>query len=258
MKKLLPVVLAVAVLGLAPPRAQALAGPTPVVGTSSWPGYFCTSFDVCMSFAVDYTGSTTQSVTNTFTGWTWWLQPVSTATTIYEYTLAVTYEHSPYDGALAGGVMAAGIYGSGPTLTFGSILDQPSGQNWSACGANDLNPPIVLLCASAANGTPAVQGLGVGETVMLAFTSNQELTAADFGTDGTLGFRAHLQGYGPAGCSLKPDSRADGYLVGGDASAAGCNPSTVPEPVSMLLLATGLGGMALPALRRRRRKAEEA
>ncbi len=254
MKRLLAVAIAVAMLGLTAPRAQA----EEIVGTSSWPGYFCTSFDVCMSFAVEHTNTVQTSVQNTFTGWTWWLQPTVTTNTIYYYTLAVTYEDSPYAGALAGGVTAAGIYGSGPTLTFLEIVSQPAGQNWGVCGSNDLNPPVVLLCAAAANGSPAVQGLGVGETVTFSFTSNQALAAGDFGADGTLGFRAHLQGYGPAGCSLKPDSNAPDFLVGGDASAAGCNGSTVPEPMSMLLLASGLGGMALPALRRLRRKHEEA
>lgn len=248
-KRFLPVVLAMAVLGFA----------LPARGVDLPSANFCTSVNVCMNFVVaDYTPPPPPSINI----WAPWLAPAPLVTGFW-YSLAVTYVSGPYADALAGGVTAAGIYdevSGGPTLTFQSIIDAPDGQTWGPCGANDLNPPIVLLCAGAASGAPAVEGLGPTETLQFAFTSSEALTADMFGADGELGFRAHLQGFGPGSCSLKPDSRIEpSHLVGGEASAAGCGTpgSTVPEPVTMLLLASGLGGIALPALRRLRRKDEE-
>lgn len=53
-----------------------------------------------------------------------------------------------------------------------------------------------------------------------------------------------------------PNGNSFECLTGSTGSTA-CGATTTPEPVTLGLLATGLGGMALPALRRRRRRRAE-
>lgn len=254
MKRLLPVVLAVAALGLTAPPARA-ADPVPVIDGA--PGYFCTSFDLCMDFSLDYLGVKTQT---TSLARYWWQPQLQTTVVLgYYYGLSATYVSG---GTLANGqpgaVTAFGIYdvvAGGPTMVFDSILSQPAGEHWGICTTNELQ---LLACTDAANGNPLEQGMLVGETVAFRFLSSDSLHASDFGgTGGDLGFRAHIQSYANA-CSLKPDSREgeNDFLVDSP-EKAGCGGTTVPEPMTMVLLASGLGGIALPVLRRLRRKDEE-
>lgn len=225
---LLSLGLAIAALGLTAPGARA-ADPSPFLTDA-----FCTDFHLCLSFDLTDLGS-------------------------LSYKLEVTYTGAP-DGlttAQQGAVTAAGITDllaePGFTLTFGEILFVSGGKTWEVCGSNDLNPPFVLLCAAADAGNALANGLQLNEMVAFSFTSDKALAASDFTGAGELGFRAHVQSFGPLGCSLKPDSRADGHLVGtitADNWDTQCGGSTVPEPVSTVLLGTGL--LFTGALLRRR------
>ncbi len=84
------------------------------------------------------------------------------------------------------------------------------------------------------------------------------------GTSATAGERSHERDHG-AGAGNGPTSGTEGGVGspgtgGSPVSATTTEPESTatPEPASMLLLAAGLGGLAVPAMRRRRRKQSEA
>ena len=82
--------------------------------------------------------------------------------------------------------------------------------------------------------------------VLLDFSVNQEFSLA-----GDWQFRYHAQEVAGTGCSLRVDSQ---YGVQQDAETAGECGSVIPEPITMVLLGSGLAGVGGAGLIRRRKK----
>jgi hypothetical protein len=221
--------LALVALALAPGVARA---DSPVISQVVCTG---TAFDVCNTFdlvATDNPG---------------------------EYALTVTYTSTTANPGEEGVVTSAGLYSilASPSWNFTDVaVTGASGHNWGAGACNDLSgSPLatILACASADAPAPS-NGLAVGESMTFTFHSDTDITADAFGPNGDLGFRSHVQAFGPNGCSLKPDSRigvVDGVTIV-DARCGGPT-TTVPEPVTMVMVGTGLMGMGV--IRRRKRSA---
>ena len=223
--RLLPLVIAVAAVGAASSGAKAQTLVT------------CPNvFSVCVDFTLTYT--------QTSTG--------------YDWRLLTNYVSAP-----SGLLTATGIYYNGkPAPNFGITNVQvfpTTTTGWQAgAGCTDLsfqNGTTVLTsaCESTTNGIN--YAVAPGGQIQVTFSSTgSAFYDAWTANPSLLGFRAHIQGYGATNCSLKLDTGVRGYVASTDCAP----PSTVPEPVSIVLLASGLGGLALPALRRRRRERKEA
>lgn len=195
-----------------------------------------TAFDVCLTFDLTTTGVANQ------------------------YQLVTTYTSTTANPGEEGVIRSAGIYSilDSSSWNFTNVaVTNASGHAWSAGGCNDLSgaPADIFLACASADAPPTSNGLGVGESVTLTFSSLDAITADALGARGDLGLRGHVQAVGPNGCSLKPDSRI-GVVDGVDAVNARCATptvpgSTTPEPITMLLLGSGLLGVG--AVRRRRK-----
>jgi hypothetical protein len=139
---------------------------------------------------------------------------------------------------------AVGFRDLGATATGGTA--SASGWNWMNGGPTDIQADAGWF---AANGDPAVQGIGNdGNTYhfTLTFDGDPNLAGATFAL--------HSQA-GPNGCSTKLFIDPNGNVNTIDAPSAECGgTTTVPEPITMSLLATGLAGMGGAGLVRRRNK----
>lgn len=224
MKKIaLPVVLAAAALGLAPPQAQAqFWGPAPtppaafVVSTVVNQNVCASGFSICINFLLESTATNTYQLTATFTNG---------------------------DGVLTD----FGIFGS---PFAGLVAGSASTGYTTSTACTSLSPANVAVCADA-NPPPVGNGITQGGTASFTFTTTTALSSANFSSSGGYGFAGHIQSYGSTNCSLKVGSEYV-YTNGVIAAGTDCVPTTtVPEPVSAILLATGLIGTGL--LRRRRR-----
>jgi hypothetical protein len=135
----------------------------------------------------------------------------------------------------------ANIGGTFTVATFGAVGDG----SWSQ-GTNGLSGAGIqnAVIGGAANNPPPTNGLHDGETVTFTFTftGNPDLT--------DLQLAIHDQGGAVAGC----DTSTKLVVTGGVANDPTCGSTTVPEPMTMSLLATGLAGMGgLGAFKRRRK-----
>ena len=172
-----------------------------------------------------------------------------------------TVEYLSSLNADPGVITAAGLYdlAGTPDFVFSNIelVESPDGKTWVALAGD--NPDCEHLsgggrtlfeACSDASPPPTANGLALGERIVFRFNSSAEILAAHFSVDGGLGARAHIQSFGDADCSFKPDSR-QGIVSGPDGGIDTCT-SVVPEPVTMLLLGSGLAGVGGVAMRRRR------
>jgi hypothetical protein len=135
---------------------------------------------------------------------------------------------------------------AGVTATSGTA--SAAGWTFVNGGPNDIQASSGWL---AANGNPATKGIGNdGNTYhfTLVFDGDPGLAGATFAL--------HSQA-GPNGCSTKLFINPNGgvnTLEAPDPACAGT--TTVPEPVTMTLLATGLAGMGGAGLIRRKKSAK--
>lgn len=213
-KSFLPVLVAVGALALTAMPAKA-ALPLTLTNTCV-PG-----FNACFNFSLTSTGTNA-------------------------YAFSVTY----VSGSL-GVVTGVGIYGpsalagySAGTITGSGSWTQQIGTD-SKC--SDLPGANIQMCGESVP-PPVSTGLFAGQTVTFNFTTTTDLTTETLATSG---FVAHVQQYGPLNCSLKYRSVGESGTNASNTTPADCGTSTIPEPISMSLIGTGLIGLGF--IRRRRK-----
>jgi hypothetical protein len=153
------------------------------------------------------------------------------------------------EGLPEGMMTAAGLYqdGTGTGINISDIaIEDFSDGDWEIGEGGLAGGGGIEIVAAASAISGINDGVPTGGWVLISFTSDNidEHLA-------TLYARAHIQGFGDNSCSLKPDSNL-GVVDGVAEVDARCGTSTVPEPISMVLLGSGLLGIGGVGYRRRK------
>ena len=142
------------------------------------------------------------------------------------------------------------------------LTNLPEGFNWNLAGSttngwtqappnnltgDGIEPAVAQL--NAPNPSPK-KGILVDQSLTFVFDFSG-LTQQQIAQVG-VGIHAIS---GPAGCSTKINFDAGGHITNSPSSYTGCGASTVPEPATLGLVATGLAGLGGAGFVRRRRKA---
>lgn len=177
---------------------------------------------------------------------------------VWEFTTWYLGSTSSDPGVLT----ATGLYdpnkNADPSFDFGSITGVYPTTGWNVTDCSHLSgdgPSVFEACSDGDGGVG--NGILPGDSVVFTFTyTGTRDLEADL-ANGVLGARAHIQSFGSADCSLKPDSRV-GVVSGPEGGLETCNGEVVPEPATILLLATGLIGVGAVGYRSRRKEGEQA
>ncbi len=245
MRRMHRIVLAAALVGASATGASAANGPTDYTWNDVC---VASSLSTCASVEVGYVASTgvvTMKIWNLGTG-------ASLNQILTQLGLMNNVNVVPLGSSVTG--MTGFINGPAPWSLYNN--QQPSGGGritldfLAASGSNrnrqtsTSNNGIVNSCSTlASSGKYWVSQCGGGTAVSFSFSASGLA-----GWDLTLSRLYYKVQNGPNGNSFE-------CLTGSTGSTA-CGGTTTPEPVTLALLATGLSGVALPTLRRRRRRSE--
>ena len=233
--------LALLLIGVGPHAAQAQ--------TSVWTDYVCseTSFNPCVEFELVYNGE--ESNGNNGTSY------------LYSFIVRYVSVKTDFTNGKDGYMTAAGLYDydGGGNWSFEDVtLVVPNSTNWSDGSDGDCQQLSgggnVLFEGCVATTDGINSGVPLGGYIQFDFKSDKMIAEADFisplyaeGAD--LGARVMIQGVGdPEDCSFKLDS-PQGFV-------SGCDGPVVPEPATVILLATGLIGVGAVGYRKRRKEEE--
>ena len=174
----------------------------------------------------------------------------SVAVSIAGSVLTATVENT--GGDLSYVMTAFGFFYTGTSTATALHLSPTPQLEWQD-GSNDLANPGptggTWLGLAEATPPPIGNGLATGESITLTF----DITGSLLGSEDNIFFAFRGQSWGGPSGSFKCYEGADNSTPEGSTCEGGPG-STVPEPATMALLATGLVGMGGATMLRRRRK----
>ncbi len=237
--------IALAVLtGLGATGVSATNGPT----SQTWNNVcVSSSLSTCASISVSYNSVTnlvTMSIWNLGTG-------LSLNQILTQIGLINNVNIVPVGSTVSG--MTGYINGPSPWALFNNQQPNGGGQITldflSATGSNPAGNPVSTANNGIVNSCSSLAGTG---KYWVSQCGGGTAVSFSFGVTSTTGWNlGQSQLYykvqnGPNGNSFE--------CLTGSTGPTACGATTTPEPVTLTLLATGLGGVALPALRRRRKR----